>query len=436
MTLKISKWLFLLLVISLPLVRPFNIQLFGLLVPFTDFIFLPAFGFWGIALWRRETSFKFDKFFIYLALYAFSLTVSTIFSIDPTLSFFKLLGEFYLFALAGLTFNLAAEEKRFFKQIVFAWLIGTGLTILAALAGVALFYLGYKTQAENYFLSHFGSLPAGNYPRIHALFANANMMCNFLNLSLMLALLAEKLNWLRKMWARVLQAGIWLAAFFTFSAGLGGMLLSAGIWFWMLWTERKNRLFAGLSMAAGICSAAFFFGAVLISTDTENTKRDFSLPFLNAKFETSVRVLTWQSALETFYQFPLVGKGTGTDAAFVAYETLSGDRQILLDAHNSWLNVLAQTGFLGIIAFLSLNVYLITKCRFKPDESREQPLIHIALSCALLGAFFYQGFSGSFEDARHLWILMGLLVAVSHRNLPLPDFNSSENDILEASKEP
>jgi carbon starvation protein CstA len=52
-------------------------------------------------------------------------------------------------------------------------------------------------------------------------------------------------------------------------------------------------------------------------------------------------------------------------------------------------------------------------------------LIHLALSCALIGAFLYQGLSGSFEDARHLWILFGLLVGVS---------TSSKNDISEASR--
>src|SRR6185295_18518097 len=110
------------------------------------------------------------------------------------------------FALAVLVFNLV-QDKSFYKQIVIAWLMGTGLTVLASFAGFVLFYLGAKTQADNYFLSHFGSLPAGNYPRIHALFSNANMTCNFLNVSLILAVLAEKANWLKKFLIRVLQIG-------------------------------------------------------------------------------------------------------------------------------------------------------------------------------------------------------------------------------------
>ena len=426
MTLKICRWLFLILIVSLPLVRPFNTVIFRLQVPFTDFLFLAAGIFWLLAMIRGELRFKFDKLYIFIGLYAFSLTLSTIFSIDPERSFYKLLGEFYLFGLAVLTLNLA-QERSFFKQITIAWLIGTGLTVLASIAGFVIFYFGFKTQADNYFLSHFGSLPAGNYPRIHALFANANMMCNFLNVSLMFSLLAEKTGWLPKIWARVLQTGIWFAALFTFSAGLGGMFLSSGIWLRALYRKENNFRAAKISLAMSFVLAAAVFGSTLISPDTGNTTQEFALPFSGKKVEPSVRVLVWENALAKIREFPLTGSGTGTNTASLQYRTLSGDNQILLDAHNVWLNVLGQAGLLGIITFLLLTIYLITRCRFAFDKLNEQNFIHLAVSCALAGAFLYQGLSGSFEDARHLWILFGILAGVS---------TLSKNDISEASKAP
>ncbi len=426
MTLKICKWLFLLLIISLPLVRPFNTVIYGLLVPYSDFIFLGVFVFWVLALFRRETIISFDKFYIFTALYGFALTISTVFSTQPQTSFFKLLGEFYLFGLAVVTFNLV-REKTFYKKIVIAWLIGTGLTILASIAGFLLFYLGYKTKADNYFLSHFGSLPAGNYPRIHALFANANMMANFLNVSLMFAVLAEKNGWLKKIPARILQSGILFAAVFTFSAGLGGMILSFGIWFWALFNEHKKTLFAKLSLASAFIFAVLVFCSTLISPATSNTAQKFSIPFSEKKIEPSVRLLVWGNALENYQEFPLTGKGTGTNAASLQYRTLSGDNQLLLDAHNVWLNVLGQTGLFGAAVFILLTTYLTTKCRFRFDNLNEQNLIHLALSCAFVGAFLYQGLSGSFEDARHLWILFGMLAGIS---------TISGNDISQASREP
>jgi hypothetical protein len=436
MTLKICKWLFLLFIVSLPLIRPFNTDVFGFQAPYADFVFLAVFAFWLIALVRGETKFKRDKFYLFIAFYAFALIISTVFSIEPKRSFFKLLGEFYLFAIAVLAFNLA-QDKSFYKQIAIAWLIGTGLTVLASVAGFVLFYLGYKTQADNYFLSHFGSLPAGNYPRIHALFANANMMCNFLNVSLMLAVLAEKAGWLKRIWARIVQIGIWFAAVFTFSAGLGGMVLSLGIWFWALFRENKKPLFSKIALASALIFAALVFCSTLISPDTSNTTQEFSIPFSDKKIEASVRVLVWENSLDNFREFPFVGKGTGTNAAALQYVTLSGDHQILLDAHNIWLNVLGQTGLLGLTAFALLTVFLITRCNLRFDELNERNLIHLALSCAFVGAFLYQGLSGSYEDARHLWVLFGLLAIRSEIPVENPPATAggSDSNISEASRE-
>lgn len=426
MTLKICKWLFLLLIISLPLVRPFNIFAFGLLIPFTDFIFLAVAAFWMISLIRGETRIEYSTFYFFLGVYGLALTISTIFSIHPQKSFYKLLGEFYLFGLAIVTFNLVRDTK-FIKQMTFAWLIATSLTILSSIAGFVLFYIGYKTQADNYFLSHFGSLPAGNYPRIHALFANANMMTNYLNVSFLLALLALKIGWLRKIWAWILLAGISFAGLFTFSAGLGGIILSSGIWFWAILKSSKNPLFSKLALASAVVCAALVFGSTLVSPDTNNSTSDFSVPFTQKTFEPSVRVLVWENAFENYRYYPFFGRGTGANAATVQYQTLSGDNQVLLDAHNVWLNILGQTGLFGLIAFLSLIVYLITRCRFYFDIFSEPRLIQIALSCTFVGAFLYQGLSGSFEDARHLWILFGMLVGIS---------TFSKNDISEESPTP
>ncbi len=428
MTFKISKWLFLLLIVSLPLIRPFNTTIFGLQVPYTDFIFLAVFAFWLIALLLRQTKLRFNIFYIFIGFYAFTFIISTIFSIDPKHSFFKLLGEFYLFSLAILTFNFV-QDKRFCKHILIAWLIGTGFTILASGAGFALFYLGYKTQTDNYFLSHFGSLPAGNYPRIHALFANANMMCNFLNVSLMLAFLAQELNWLNKIFARIIKIGIWCAAIFTFSPGLGGMFLSSGIWYWAIFRQKQKHLISKLALCGAIFLAFSVFGATLISPDTNNTTQEFTVPFTTKTIEVSVRVLVWESVIEKFTQSPFIGAGTGIDAGLVYYETLSGDKQLLLDAHNNWLNVLGQTGLLGVFAFFLLNLFLFNRCRFKAEQFDEQNLTQIALSCAFLGAFFYQGLAGSFEDARHLWVLFGLLVGISNATF-------SKSDISEESTKP
>ncbi|MEJ7860833.1 MAG: O-antigen ligase family protein [Pyrinomonadaceae bacterium] len=297
------------------------------------------------------------------------------------------------------------------KRVAQAWLVGTFLTILASLAGFVLFYFGWKTQYDNYFLSHFGSLPTGNYPRIHALFANANMMCNFLNVSLMLAVLADKLGWLKKIWAKVLCFGIGFAAFFTLSPGLGGLFLSIGVWLWANFNFARRKTFAGIVCFLGIFLALIFFAVSSVSPDTPNTDQDFKLPFFEQKFEPSVRVLIWQDSLESIRQYPFFGKGIGIGVASVEYTTLSGDRQFLSDAHLVWLNIFGQLGLFGFVAFASLCLFLLWRCKFYLADDTEKSFAQLALFCAFIGAFWYQGLTGSFENARHLWILFGLLAS-------------------------
>ena len=426
MALRLSKYPFLLLVFSLPLVRPFNLTLFGLLVPYTDLIFVAAFGLWSVAVIRSETSLRFDRLFLFVGLYAAAFTISTFLSVDPAKSFYKLLGEYYLFGLCFLTYDLASEQK-FQKQIVLAWLTGTGVTALASIAGFVLFYAGFKTNFDNYFLSHLGSLPAGDYPRIHALFANANMLCNYLNISIVLILLAAHLGWVKKRTAIILGAATLFSALFSLSPGLGGIALSVGLW---VWAVGQKRWFARPTLACGIILAVLAFAATLVSPDTKNTAQEIPLPFIEKKLEPSVRVLVWQDTLQTVRQYPWFGKGTGMDVANTRYEVLSGMQQLLRDSHNMWLNILGQTGIFGLAAFVLLLGYLIKRCRFSIGDGGVERYILVAMSVGFIGAFLYQGLGGSFEDARHLWVLVGLLGAISYAG------SNAENDTLLASTAP
>jgi O-antigen ligase len=408
MTLKISKWLFLLLVFSIPFVRPFDFYLFGLKISATDLIFPAAFAFWLIALLRKQARFRPGKFYYFLGFYGLALIGSTVLSVYPRQSFYKLLAEIYLLSLAVLTFNLI-DSLEFLKKAVFAWLAGTFFTFLAAMTGFLLFYVGYKTQENNFFLYHFGTLPSGNYPRVQALFANANLLCNYLNIGLMFVFLAGSLGWLNRFQRRFLHFGIWFTALFTFSPGIGGLILSAGVWLWAYFNSSGRKTFARAALTGGVLGAILFFASALVSFDTPNTNRDFTLPFSEKKFEVSVRVLVWESSLKTISEHPFFGRGTGTGVAEVKYVSLSGGLQLLTDAHNVWLNQAGQLGIFGLAAFGALTFYLLRKCRFSLPDNSENSLVILAFSCAFLGAFLYQSLAGSYEDARHLWILFGLM---------------------------
>ena len=411
----ILKWSFLTLVVSLPLVNPFNLPLFNSVIPATDFIFLAVFAIWILALIQNKTSLRHSRFYFFLFLYAAAMTVSTVFSTDFNRSAIKLAGEFYLLALAILTFNVVRNLPDL-RRVFFAWSIGTALTIVASLVGFALFYIGYKTKAENFALFQYGTLPVGNFPRLQALFNDANMACNYLSVSLMLALIADRIGWLKKLPSRILQAGIWFTAFFAFSPGLGGMFLAQGLWNWAKYRKTKKHRFAFGSLLTGAFLAIAFFAATVVHPDTANTDLDWRLPVVNYTIEPAARALIWQQAIDTIAQNPVLGSGLNAEAASLNYITLSVEPHYLTDAHNIFLSVAVQTGFVGLAAF-TLLIYFLLKC-FLPFESFEnsQSIVKIGLGIAFINAFLYQGLAGSFEDARHLWILIGLLAGFGEQN--------------------
>ena len=405
---SLIEWLFFALIVSLPLVKPFSLPLFSTVIPVTDFIFAITFVVWLFALASGKTHLRPSRFYLYLFLYAAAMTISTVFSDDFGRSAVKLAGEFYLLSLAILTFNVVRSLKDF-RQVARGWSVGTILTIAASIAGFVLYYAGYKTTADNFALFQYGTIPAGNFPRLQAFFLNANMTCNYLTVSLLLILIAEHLGWLNKTLSRVTKAGIWLAAFFTFSPGFGGMLLAQGFWNWAKYRKTVHRRFAAGWLAIGIFAAILFFAATVIHPDTENTDQDFRLPVINYTIEPASRVLVWRQAIGTAAENPLFGKGLNAEAASVFYTTLSNEPHYLSDAHNTFLSVTVQNGTIGLAAFALLLVYLF-KCFLPLGFAEDRRIIvKTGLGIAFISAFLYQGLAGSYEDTRHLWVLIGLL---------------------------
>lgn len=408
------RWLFLALVVSLPLVNPFSLVLFNTAIPAADFIFLAVFAVWLVALLRGKISFRNSRFYLFLFLYAAAMTVSTVFSTDFDRSAKKLAGEFYLLTLAVLAFNVVRNTTEL-RNVIAAWSIGTVATIAASLIGFVLFYAGYKTRDENFALFQFGSLPAGNFPRLQASFYNANMACNYLSVSLVLTLIADHFGRLKKTASKILQAGIWFAAFFTFSPGIGGMFLAQGLWNWVKFRKTEKHNAAFVSIIIGILMAIVFFAATIVHPDTENTDQGFRLPVVNYTIEPASRALVWRQAVANIAENPLFGKGLDAEAAALYYTTLSGEPHFLSDAHNTFLSVIVQNGFVGFAAFSLLIIFLLK--RFLPFEFGTNPnaVIRTGLGIAFISAFLYQGLAGSYENARHLWVLIGLLAGFGER---------------------
>ena len=409
---SLHERLFLTLVCFLPVEFPLNFKLSNLTAQISDLIFVAAAAAWLVALLRGRATLRPSIFYLPLALYASAMIASTIASDDVRRSSFKLASEFYLLGLAVMTLNFITSA-RFARRTFCAWMLGTLITIFVGTLGVLLFYLGVRDHTINFALHFYGSLPPGNYPRIDALFVHTNMLCNYLNLSLMIVLVAGALGWIGGTRRRLLVVGTMTTALFTLSPGLGGVALAVGLWARVRSKGTPQRRFGSLALAAGV-AAGFAFLVASAVTLFAHDGSGFAVPNFVENLRPSHRARAWQTAFETFLRHPLFGRGVGMEVSSAFYINPSGGREVLTDAHNTWLSVAGEKGVIGLAAFATLLVFLGKRLVAKrAGESSSQTLIRLGFLIALASAFLYQSFAGSFENARHVWVFFGMIAAVT-----------------------
>lgn len=407
---------FLILIFTLGFMQPF-VYSFGLRTNFTDFVFLFVFALWLVALIFKKISFRPSKLYLPLAIYLFAFVCSTVFSINPKFSAIKLLGEIYLIGLAVLSLNLIDSLEKL-KKVFFVWLAATFIACLTSLLTFVLFYTDRENALLFYTLSHYGTLPPGNYPRIESTFLNPNMLCNYLSVSFLFLFASIKLKWINRSLAFVSLILLSFASIFTISPNLGGIFLSIGLWLWLVFREKKFFNLARLSFVSGILAALLFFLSTVATPIHSETSTFFiKIPVIEKQLEPSSRVLAWKTSLQTVAEYPFFGKGTGTDVAHGKYLNPSGRLEILSDAHQMWLNVAGQTGIFGFCALCFLCFFLFRLGNVYSFEN-DKMIVRTAMGIAFLSAFLYQGLTGSYEDARHLWVLIGLLGSVSQDDFP------------------
>lgn len=401
-------WLgFLLLALSTAFLIP-EIYLKNQKIAFADFLFPIVFGFWLIGLFLGKFNFRWHKFYWLLSFYFLAMCFSTAFSEDFPQSLIKLAGEIYLLGLAVLTFNLVRTEKNL-KQIIFFWLIGTSITCLIAIITLFLFYLYPEHWILNYTTSIYGAVPVGNYPRLKSTFVSASMFCNYLSVSLAMLFVAKSANLIVNKIFFPLIVVILICALFTFSSGLGGIALVLGIWFWAYFRDSKKRISHFFLLGTIFFAVSFSVMNLFALQPYSTAPYSINLPFFNAILFPSPRLLVWTESLQTFSQNFFFGKGLGLSVCEVLFENTDGNYSLLTDAHNIFISVAAQNGIFGLLAITAIIIYFLN-CFFRTRFNEDFPSISLfGLRLAFLSAFVFQGLTGSFEDTRHLWILIGLI---------------------------
>jgi len=399
--------LFPMLIFSLGFMQP-NIRFSGMRLQETDLIF-PLFfiGVIAVAL-RRAIPIRPDRTFVLITVYFLTLASAAVFSVRPSASFPRLAGELFLILLALSAAFIVRSEKDF-RLAVFAWIAASSLVCLIAVLTAALFYIDRDNVLLNYTLHHYGSLPPGNYPRVHSTFVYPSMLANYLTVSVVFLLFGKVKEWLRRSFWPLLILHL-AAAGFTVTPGLGGLILGIGLFVWVFRDSASSPRRASAALAIGILAAV---GSVLVSAVT--TRPIPSSPFwfepFGFRIDPTQRLLTWLGSWQTMLEYPLTGRGLGIDVARVYFDAPSGQKQMLTDAHNTWLNIGGQAGIPGFLASIMLTIALIGRSLpFRPTGAAS---LRTMFGIAFIAAFVAQGFVGSFENARHLWVLIGLLIAAA-----------------------
>ncbi len=297
------------------------------------------------------------------------------------------------------------RHEKDLRTAIYVWLIGLSLSSIVAVGTAIFFPFVPSLEAFTY---HLGAAPAGDYRRISSTFITPSMFCNYLNVGLILTMVAHAKGWLANRSTALLIASIVVCSFLTVTIGIGIVLLSVSVWIWI--THRKDRpTIARLSLAVGLFAMLPFAISAFVTLRPYKSV-PFSWIVFGLEIFPSSRLLVWQDALFTFISNPLYGIGPGLPVANILFQNSDGSMSLLTDAHNFVLSIAAQAGVFGLLTILAIPLYVVYSI-LKKKGSESCGVLKLGLGLAFLAGFGLQGLTGSFEDARHLWVLLGFFIA-------------------------
>ncbi len=155
-------------------------------------------------------------------------------------------------------------------------------------------------------------------------------------------------------------------------------------------TWRRRLAFVVVVLLA--IAAAWSFTETFVWSRLSTIAEQFSARDLNGRFDV------WTTGLTLFESHPWGGLGGGT------FTSTTGSRQALsLSGHNSFLEVLAENGGIGLALFLGVIVSVATR---RPRAAG----IEAALAMVLLAAWAIANLSASWQNKNVTWLLWGLLL--------------------------
>ncbi|NLX11603.1 MAG: O-antigen ligase family protein [Chloroflexi bacterium] len=328
--------------------------------------------------------------------------------------------------LVLIVLDLGRERQRW------AW-ISFGIVLAAALqAALGLYEFLGGSGAPHLWIADY------RYFRAFGTFGQPNPFSAFMGLTLPLAL-GMAWGYIRRAGQQWRAEGGRLALalpvlFYGGASGLllGGLLASWGRGAWlgfgaagvvMVFFSPRRRWQGFLLLAVSGTLGAMLALAGLLPASIEqrivNTASEFGgfqdvrgVPVNDENFAVIERLAHWQAAINMANAHPVIGVGLGNyEAAYPAYRVPSWPRA-LGHAHNDYLNLLAETGVIGLAGYLagwSLIVFWTLRALHQTD-----PVLN-GLALGLLGAWTHLAVHSLFDKLYvnnlflHIGVMLGLL---------------------------
>jgi len=280
-------------------------------------------------------------------------------------------------------------------------LVVGGVLAVAAILGV----FALLEWADVFALQHPVFFTPGYGIRARATFGDPNILASFLMASLLLAvpvLIAAPMRAAVRVagWAAAALALAGLATTFS-RGGLGGLVIGLVCIAALVRVSRRTRIAViVLMLLAVVLAGALVVDAEWIADNVIGLSDDGS---------TMNRVYMAKGALEMWLEHPF---GVGIDNYPVIYPQYQDPRAEpgVIESHTAYITVLAEMGFIGLLAFLWVLWRFFVRAALPPARKAADPVIHaLALGAfAAAAGLCAQAFTYSLEGSKFLWFAIGL----------------------------
>lgn len=378
----------------------------------------------------------------FLALYAISATVSTIYSIVPEAS---LRGDYFRHE-SVVTIFVYTILPVLFAVLVFtrqqARMFLTGLAVCSALvSGYAIIqYAGFDPIKTEHF---FGIKALSGVKAVGSTLGSPNFLGKFLVLTapLSLAYLYVSSGWPKRLvWGMALALAVAGLIVTETRSSWAGFFIACGVFFFLVKETGHGSKKVLLGTLAGIiCGGLVLIAAVALARgklpDLQNATINRALVVFDVKksLEASTRLYMWGKTIDCITRRPWFGFGPDTQVLVfrqfnLEYNRRFNERVILDRAHNNYLDVALSQGLFGLFAYcgilISFLVMLWKTLKRKPYV--KDRIFLCAIFSGYCGYLANDFFSFSVVSVSlTFWSLMGLTVSMCRLHDPASGYDET-----------